>query len=121
MSDGSEGVLCIPESSRLTGTSPSDCLGLYVGHPLGEVSYPSGEKQSVYSTTPIDWDIFLKESSEPVIIISKLNAYVYTDNLDDLGNLSIEYWCYGEVIFHDDKISFHRVKEDENVFFWKGI
>ena len=25
-SDGNEGVLCIPQSSSITGTSPSDCL-----------------------------------------------------------------------------------------------
>ena len=28
-SDGSEAVLCIPQSSRITGTSPSDCLVSY--------------------------------------------------------------------------------------------
>ena len=46
--DGSEGVLDIPQSSSITGTSLSDCLVSYLGHPLGE-SYPSAEKQSVYS------------------------------------------------------------------------
>ena len=44
-SDGNEGVLHIPHSSRLTGAPPSDCLG----HSLGE-SYSSAEKQSVYFT-----------------------------------------------------------------------
>ena len=33
-SDGNEGVLCIPQSSSITGTSPSDCLVSYPGHLL---------------------------------------------------------------------------------------
>ena len=45
-SDGNEGVLCIPQSSIITWTSPSDCLVSYPGH--------SAEK-SVYSTAPADW------------------------------------------------------------------
>ena len=32
-SDANEGVLRIPQSSRVTGTSPSDCLVSYPGHP----------------------------------------------------------------------------------------
>ena len=28
-SDGNEGVLCIPQSSSITGTSPSDCFVSY--------------------------------------------------------------------------------------------
>ena len=53
-SDGNEGVLRIPQSSSTAGTSPSDCSG----HSLGG-SYPSAEKQSVYSTAPTDWAIDL--------------------------------------------------------------
>ena len=34
-SDGSEGVLCIPQSLSITGTSPSDCFVSYSGHSLG--------------------------------------------------------------------------------------
>ena len=34
-SDGNEGVLCVPQSSSITGTSPSDCLVSYTGHSLG--------------------------------------------------------------------------------------
>ena len=49
-SNNNEGVLHIPQSSRITGTSPSDCVVSYTGY-LGE-SYLSTEKQSVYSTTP---------------------------------------------------------------------
>ena len=38
VSDNNEGVLCIPQSSSITGTSTSDCLGM----------------QSVYSTAAAD-------------------------------------------------------------------
>ena len=34
-SDGNKGVLHIPQSSSITGISPSDCLMLYPGHLLG--------------------------------------------------------------------------------------
>ena len=43
-SDGNEWVLCIPQSSSITGASPS-------GHSLDE-SYPFAEMQFVYSTAP---------------------------------------------------------------------
>ena len=33
--DGNEGILRIPQSSSITGTSPSDCLVLYPRHYLG--------------------------------------------------------------------------------------
>ena len=33
-SQGNEEVLCISQSSRITGTLPSDCLGSYLGHSL---------------------------------------------------------------------------------------
>ena len=52
-SDGYEVVLRIPQSSRITGASPSDCLMLYLGHLFGE-SYSSAEMQSVYSAAPSD-------------------------------------------------------------------
>ena len=46
-SDGNKGVLCITQSSSITGAS----LSWYL---LGE-SYFSAEKQSVYSKTPANW------------------------------------------------------------------
>ena len=48
--DGNEGVLCIPQSSSITGTSLSDCLMSYLGYALWGYSF--AEKQSVYSTDP---------------------------------------------------------------------
>ena len=61
-SDGNKGVLRLPQSSSITGTSPSDCLVSYPGHSLGGGSYPSAEMQVVYSTSPVDWatDFFIK-------------------------------------------------------------
>ena len=55
-SDGSKGVLCIPQNSSITGASPSDCLVSYLGHSLEE-SYPSAEMETVYSTVPANWAI----------------------------------------------------------------
>ena len=55
-SNGNEEVLYIPQSSSITLTSPSDCLVSYPGHSWGE-SYPSAEKQSVYSIAPAEWAI----------------------------------------------------------------
>ena len=52
-SDGIEGVICIPQSSSNTGTSPSDCLVSYQDTRWG--GYPSAEVQSMYSTVPADW------------------------------------------------------------------
>ena len=55
-SDGSEGVLCIPQSARISGISPLDCLMSYPGHLLWRwgVSYLSAEMQLVYSTAPVN-------------------------------------------------------------------
>ena len=55
-SNGNEVVHCIPQSSSITGTSPSDCLVSYAEHSLAGGSYPSAEKQLVYSTAPTDWE-----------------------------------------------------------------
>ena len=56
--NGNEGVLGIPQSSSITGASPLDFLVSYPEHSLKVVeSYPSAQKQSVYSTIPADWDM----------------------------------------------------------------
>ena len=54
-SNGNEEVLHISQSSSITGTSPSDCLGLYPENRFGGGSYPSEEMQLVYSRAPADW------------------------------------------------------------------
>ena len=53
---GNEGVLCIPQSSSITGTSPSYCL--VISRTLVRAgSYSSAEMQSMYSTAPANWAI----------------------------------------------------------------
>ena len=47
--NGNEGVLHIPQSSRMIGVSISDCLKSYPGHLLRESS-PSAKMKSMYST-----------------------------------------------------------------------
>ena len=54
-SDGNDRVLCIPQSSSINETSPSDCLVSYLGHSLGRESDPSVEMQSVYSAASAVW------------------------------------------------------------------
>ena len=46
-SDSNEGVPRIPQSSGISGTSPSDCLESYPGHLFGEESYLFAEIQLV--------------------------------------------------------------------------
>ena len=56
-SDGNEEVIRISQSSSITETSLLDCLVSYQRHSLRR-SYPSAERQSVYSTAPADWAIY---------------------------------------------------------------
>ena len=56
-SDDKEEVLCIPQCSSITGTSPSDCLVTYPRHSLRE-SYHSVVLQLVWSTALDDQLIF---------------------------------------------------------------
>ena len=53
-SDGNEGKLYTPQRYIITGTSLSDSLVSYPEHSL-EASYPSAEKQSIYSAAPADY------------------------------------------------------------------
>ena len=58
VSDNNEVELCTPQSSSITGTSPSDCLMSYPGHSFGVgwCFYPSAEVLSMYSTAPANWE-----------------------------------------------------------------
>ena len=61
--NGNEGVLHIPQSSSIPGTSLPDCLVSYPGHSLGEF-YSYAEMKLVYSTAPpppqpTNWAILL--------------------------------------------------------------
>ena len=61
-SDGNEGKLDIPQSSSITGVSPSDGLVSYQERSL-EKSYPSAKMQSVYSTAPANWATNISSSN----------------------------------------------------------
>ena len=71
--NGNYGVLCIPQSSSITGTLPSDCLVSYAGHWLE--SYPSAEKQSVYSTAPADRTKY--QSSQQIIEACMILSWLF--------------------------------------------
>ena len=53
-SNDNERVLCIPQSSSITGVSSSDCLVSYSGHSYGGVLPLYREAVGVYSTAPVD-------------------------------------------------------------------
>ena len=55
-SNDNEGVLHIPQSSNITGASPSDYLVSYPGHMLLG-SYSSAEMQLVHSTALAGWTV----------------------------------------------------------------
>ena len=55
-SDGSDGVLSIPQSFSITGAFTIRLFSVISRTLIGE-SYPSAEKQSVYSTAPTNWAI----------------------------------------------------------------
>ena len=67
--DGNEGVLCIPQSSSTTGTSPTNCLESF--RTLIRGSYPSAEMQSMYSTDPHS-----SRLDNIIIIISSMNNFM---------------------------------------------
>ena len=72
-SNDNEGVLRIPQSSSIAGTSPSDCFVSYSRHSFGGIGggvYPSAEVQSVYSTAPADWAMKELCWSELLILIA---------------------------------------------------
>ena len=66
-SNGNEGVLHIPQSSR-TEASPSDAVQYHIQDThWGRGSYPSAEMQLAYSTVRVDW------TEHPKIIYSVFN------------------------------------------------
>ena len=69
-SNGYEGVLHIPQSSSITGTSSSDSLVSYPGYSLGGGLTPSAEVQSVYSSAPAD-------KANIVIVTNKIKMALY--------------------------------------------
>ena len=86
-SDDNEGVLCIPQSSSITGTSPWDCLVSYPGHPLAErravdVFYSSSwlGKLQVWTFPLLACEVFFRL------------RYVDIQAMAISGALAIEFW-----------------------------
>ena len=75
----------IPQSSSITGASLSDCLMSYPIHLLGE-SYPSAEKQTVYSTALANW---AKSTPQPAFKAFLENKVIYCA----ISNWMIILWC----------------------------
>ena len=67
------GVLCIPQSSRSTRTSPYDRLVSYPEHSLGK-SYSSAGKQSVNSEIPTDRSRANPEFHKHMLKITKMTS-----------------------------------------------
>ena len=61
VSDGNEGVLCIPQSSSITGASPSDCLVSYPGWWV--LPLCSGAVAVFYSPSWMGWEEIGQNSS----------------------------------------------------------
>ena len=53
-SNGIKGVLCIPQSSRITGASLSDCLVSYPGHSLEEPLHLSRDAVCILQSQPTE-------------------------------------------------------------------
>ena len=66
--NGNEVVLRIPQSSSITGTSPSDCFISKTLVAEGKGSYHPAEKQSVYSIAPA-FSVYDAKSKKTVSIL----------------------------------------------------
>ena len=59
-SNDNEGIHYIPQSSSITGASPSHSFVSYQGHSFAGGSCPSAEIQSMHSTVPVDRAVLTK-------------------------------------------------------------
>ena len=57
-SNGNEGVPRLRQSSRITGTSPSDCLVSYLGHLLGGLTSVQSCSRCIQQPQPTGQTIF---------------------------------------------------------------
>ena len=84
VSDGNKGVLRIPQSSSITGTSPSDCLMSSPGHSLGDLTHLQRSSRCILQPQPtgqaivgLYW-INLKQSIYCVCLIFFYNLFCTT-------------------------------------------
>ena len=82
-------MLCIPKSSSITGTSPSNYLVSYPGHSMEVGSYFTVEMQLLYSAAPADRAtmcvcvcvyIYIYLKSIWWALISEIYIYIYIYN-----------------------------------------
>ena len=99
-SDGNKVVLRISQSSRITETSLSGCLGLVWG-----VSYRSAEVQSMYSTAPVDWvrDLNIRVNRHKVMnknFLSFLFFFQFSANENIFITWLIPLWRYFDAVLN---------------------
>ena len=129
-SDGNKGVLRIPQSSSITGASPSDCLVSYLGHSLSGVlplyreavgvfyspsrlgyqdthwwvggwgSYHSAEKESMHSTAPAYWTRILTWNYN--YLLMDTNIYIFYTFDSSLSHSSLS-----QLATHSSRQRFH--------------
>ena len=92
-SDGNEEVLRILQSSSISEASRSDGLVSYLGHFLEE-SYPSIERQSVYSAASADRDRDKWVHAFSDSICLQLNAIVQMEFERTYSNLEFLYFSH---------------------------
>ena len=109
-SNGNIGVLHIPQSSSITGASPSDCLVSCLGHSLRE-SYSSANLQSMYSEAPADLALlkgifsnsifcikyWIRIFSVSVRLLAHLNDILKKSYLNDISRVTITFCLVYEV------------------------
>ena len=77
-SNGNEGVLHIPQSFSITGTSPSDCLVSYPGHLLGGLTLLQRCSRCILPPTSRLSNTYKREPQVPPPYLSiYLSVYIY--------------------------------------------
>ena len=124
--DGNKGVLCIPQSSNITGATPPNCLVSDPGHSLGE-SYLAAEKHSVYSKVPADWAVPIWDRfSGRLKHAGKLERYFFSDPMFDffsffflMNSMSFLLLVFVPDNFHSEpKTQESPLKNLKNCFWW---
>ena len=97
-SDGNEGVLHIPQSFSITGTSPSDCLVSYPGHSLvGVLTLCRGAVGVFYSPSRLGFDKYNNDNTlTEVVYINILSRYLHIHKFSWLYHLCLSASCIDE-------------------------
>ena len=90
-SNGNEGVLCIPQSSSIAGTSPSDCLVSYQDTRWGEVLPLCREAVGVFYSLSRLGNLNFQVVSQKVVFTEVLREHSNNCELRKRRNHSMEY------------------------------